>query len=119
MAEIGSVLTRLAELAEQSANGVFSNVQRSNLQLEFTALTAEIERIAVTTEFNGVNLLSGTSTTVFQVGFDGQETSRISFSSTQATLESLGLAAPGGFYTNLFIACWNSRSIAGSFTSSA
>ena len=95
MEQIGNVLTRLAELAEQSANGVFSNVQRSNLQLEFVALTSEIERIALTTEFNGVPLLSGTSTTIFQVGFDGQPTSQISFSSTEATLAALGLAPSG------------------------
>jgi len=95
MEQIGNVLTRLAELAEQSANGVFSNEQRSNLQLEFIALTSEIERIAVTTEFNGLTLLSGVGTTVFQVGFDGQSTSQISFSQTQATLASLGLAATG------------------------
>src|SRR5574344_2854609 len=56
--QITTVLSRLAELAEQSANGVYSTDQRSALQLEFTALLSEVERIAYTTEFNGLNLLS-------------------------------------------------------------
>ncbi len=95
MEQIGNVLTRLAELAEQSANGVFSNTQRSALHLEFLALSSEIERIALTTEFNGVNLLSGGAQTVFQVGFDGQTTSQVSYSAVSATLASIGLAVEG------------------------
>lgn len=43
--EISGVLSRLAELAEQSANGVFNTTQRSALQNEFTALTSEIESL--------------------------------------------------------------------------
>jgi len=93
--QIGGVLTRLAELAEQSANGVYGNVQRSALQNEFTALTQEMERIALTTEFNGLKLLSGNSEIVFQVGFDGTSLSQVSFSGVQATLQALGLASAG------------------------
>ena len=70
LGEIGNVLSRLAELSEQSANGVFSTTQRSALQNEFTALGSEIERIAVTTQFNGVKLLSGSANITYQVGFD-------------------------------------------------
>jgi len=92
LADIGNVLTRLAELAEQSANGTFSVTQRSALQNEFTALGSEIERIAVTTEFNGVKLLSGNSNLVLQVGFDSTSTSQIAFAGVQGTLVSLGLA---------------------------
>jgi len=95
LAEIGNVLSRLAELAEQSANGVYSNSQRSALQNEFTALASEIERIASTTVFNGVALISGGATTVLQVGFDSGSTSQISFAGVQGTLASLGLASSG------------------------
>ncbi|MCB0330308.1 MAG: flagellin FliC [Bdellovibrionales bacterium] len=95
LGEIGNVLTRLAELSEQSANGVFSVTQRSALANEFVALASEIERIAVTTEFNGVKLLSGNSTLTLQVGFDSTSTSQISFTGVQGTLNSLGLAASG------------------------
>jgi flagellin len=93
LGEIGNVLSRLAELAEQSANGVFSTTQRSALQNEFTALSSEIERIAVTTEFNGVRLLSGNANLVLQVGFNSQSTSQISYTGVQGTLAALGLAA--------------------------
>lgn len=92
LSEIGNVLSRLAELSEQSANGVFSTTQRSALQNEFVALGSEIERIAVTTEFNGVKLLSGNSSLVLQVGFNSQSTSQISYTGVQGTLTSLGLA---------------------------
>lgn len=93
LGEIGNVLSRLAELSEQSANGVFSVSQRSALSNEFVALASEIERIAVTTEFNGVKLLSGNSTLVLQVGFDSGSTSQISYTGVQGTLYALGLAA--------------------------
>lgn len=93
--QITNVLSRLAELAEQSANGVFSNQQRSALQLEFGALMSEVERIAMTTEFNGLKLLSGGHEVSFQVGFDGSSMSQIVFSGVQATLGAIGLAQAG------------------------
>jgi len=95
LGEIGNVLSRLAELAEQSANGVYSNNQRSALQNEFSALASEIERIAITTVFNGVRLLSGGAATVLQVGFNSGSTSQISFTGVQGTLAALGLASSG------------------------
>ena len=95
LGQIGDVLSRLAELAEQSANGVFSTVQRSALSNEFVALSSEIERIAVTTTFNGVKLISGGNNLTLQVGFDSSSTSQISFTGVEGTLQSLGLAATG------------------------
>ncbi|MCC6952541.1 MAG: flagellin FliC [Deltaproteobacteria bacterium] len=93
-----NVLTRMAELADQSANGVYSTTQRSALQLEFRALASELQRIAETTEFNGLTLLSGTTDVVFQIGFDGQSHSQVSFSSVESTLGSLGLGGVGNAY---------------------
>lgn len=90
--QIGNVLGRLAELSEQSANGVLDNSQRSALDNEFRALTSEIERIAYTTTFNGLRLLSGGGEVVFQVGFDGTSLSRVTYSGVEATLAALGLA---------------------------
>lgn len=90
--QISQVLTRLAELSEQSANGVFSATQRSALSNEFVALASEIERIAITTEFNGVKLLSGGNQVQLQVGFNSASTAQISYSGVQGTLASLGLA---------------------------
>jgi len=95
IAQIGNVLSRLNELAEQSANGVYGNSQRSALQNEFNALTSEIERIAFTTTFNGLRLLSGGGQVVFQVGFAGDSLSQVTYSGVEATLAALGLATAG------------------------
>jgi len=95
LSEIGNVLARMSELAEQSANGVLTTSQRSALQSEFTALGSEIERIANTTSFNSLTLLSGGAQVDLQVGFDSGTNSRISFSGVEGTLASLGLASTG------------------------
>jgi flagellin len=71
-------------------------VQRSALQAEFATLGSEVERIAVTTTFNGVSLLSGSQQIAFQVGFDGASTSQIILDQAGgATLQRLGLAGTG------------------------
>ncbi len=101
--QIADVLSRLAELSEQSANGVYSNTQRSALSNEFLSLTSEIERIAITTEFNKLKLLSGGGEVVFQVGFDGQSTSQVSYKGVAATLTSLGLADENSSIVNVSI----------------
>ncbi|MEY4668973.1 MAG: hypothetical protein RL518_1672, partial [Pseudomonadota bacterium] len=93
--QINDVLIRLAELAQQSANGTATNDQRSALQNEFTALMQEVERIAHTTEFNGLMLISSSQSLTFQVGFDGSSLSGITYSGIQATLSSMGLAPVG------------------------
>ena len=93
--QMGSVLTRMAELGEQSANGIFAPTQRSALQQEFAALASEIERIAFTTSFNGLNLLSGGASIALQVGFNSTSNSQISFTGVQGTLASIGLANSG------------------------
>jgi flagellin len=95
LSEIGNVLSRMAELSEQSANGTLTTVQRSALDSEFGALASEIQRISVTTAFNGLNLLSGGAQVSLQIGFNSASTSQISFSGVQGTLASLGLAASG------------------------
>jgi flagellin len=110
MNEITNIMTRLAELAEQSANGVFSTGQRSALDLEFQALSSEMERIAITTTFNGLNLLSGGQSVNFQIGFDGSSNSQITYSGVAATLADLGLAAAG---TSTMLFSINDSSVAG------
>jgi len=95
LGQVGNVLSRLAELAQQSANGVFSPTQRSALSNEFVALASEIERIATTTEFNGVRLISGGNALTLQIGFNSKSTSQISYVGVQGTLAALGLANTG------------------------
>lgn len=93
--QMASVLTRMAELAEQSANGVLGVEQRSALAGEFVALGSEIQRIAETTSFNGLSLLSGGATVSLQIGFDSQLNSRIDVTGVDGTLEAIGLAQTG------------------------
>ena len=95
VSQIGNVLNRMAELATQSSNGVVDIVQRSALQNEFTALSSEIERIAVTTKFNGLNLLDGQKDVVFQIGFDGKSTSQLTYGAVDVRLAGMGLANTG------------------------
>ena len=64
MTEVHSMLNRMVELADQSANGTYDNaVDRANLQKEITSLKSEIDRIADSTNFNGINLLDGSLST--------------------------------------------------------
>ena len=72
LTEVHSMLNRMVELADQSANGTYDNaVDRANLQKEIASLKDEIDRIADSTNFNGINLLDGslsTKTTTTLVG---------------------------------------------------
>jgi flagellin len=60
LTEVHSMLNRMYSLAEQSANGTYSNeTDRDQLQKEVTQLRQEIDRIADSTNFNGIKLLDG------------------------------------------------------------
>ena len=83
--EQSGILIRLRELASQAATGTVGSTERATIQLEFTALRNELDRIAMTTEFNGQKLIEGslassvTSTNhiLIQVGLDSTSYSRI------------------------------------------
>ena len=59
MNEITNILTRLRELTTQAASDTISNVERSYTNREYTSLVDEIERIANSTEWNGMKILQG------------------------------------------------------------
>jgi flagellin len=96
--QVAGFLQRLAELAQQAASGSYTNDQRLAMQGEFTALGSEIERIATTTVFNGVPLLSGGNSIVLQIGFDSKSTSQLVLAQPTATLAGLGLAGTGNSF---------------------
>ena len=83
--EQSGILIRLRELASQAATGTVGSTERATIQLEFTALRNELDRISQTTEFNGQKLIEGslastvTSTNhiLIQVGLDSTSHSRI------------------------------------------
>ncbi|MET0339369.1 MAG: flagellin [Polyangiales bacterium] len=62
------IMTRMRELAMQSANGTLGADERGMLNNEFAELSKEIDRIANTTEFNGTNLMAADTSFNFQVG---------------------------------------------------
>ena len=92
--EVSNILVRLRELSIQSANGSSSNQDRNTIKEEFDSLVGEINRIAQSTEFNGVKLLDGSASTVtFQVGINsiaGIDTLNVSLAPSLST--SLGLS---------------------------
>ena len=62
--EVHSMLQRMNELANQAANGSYSDgVDRASLQLEFTQIQEEIDHVAEHTDFNGMKLFDGTGGT--------------------------------------------------------
>ena len=99
LGEVGNILSRLAELASQAANGTLSTTQRSVVSNEFVALSSEIERIASVTEFNGIKLLSGSSNIVIQVGTGSSSSSQIGYTNQLATLAGIGLGNGAGALT--------------------
>jgi flagellin len=96
LGEVASILSRLAELASQSANGTLSAAQRSVVSNEFVALGSEIERISKVTEFNGIQLLSGSSEIMVQVGTGSTTSSQVMYRNQISTLAGLGLGGAGG-----------------------
>ncbi|MZH02942.1 MAG: flagellin FliC [Nitrospinae bacterium] len=82
--QVGSLI-RLKELATQGASGTIGQFERQTLQLEFSSLVAEIDRIAATTEFNGRTLLDGSLSQAIQsseqasvqIGINSATSSRI------------------------------------------
>lgn len=87
----GDVLQRIRELAVQSSNATNSASDRQALNAEVGQLTAELDRIAKSTEFNGSKLLDGTfGTATFQVGANAGQT-------IQATTANFSTNQYGGF----------------------
>jgi flagellin len=89
------LLTRMRELAMQSASSGVGNTERGYIQTENTALLTEISRIANAAEFNGQALLNSAATSLtFQVGIRNVAANdQISVSTVDATAATLGVNA--------------------------
>lgn len=71
----GDILQRIRELSVQSINGTNSGSDRQALNNEVSNLVAELDRIAGTSEFNGLKLLNGSSgSSTFQIGANANQT---------------------------------------------
>jgi flagellin len=94
MGEINGLLTRMRELAVQSANGgTMTSTERGYIDQEFQLLESEINRIVNVTEFNGQKLIDGSmsSGVDFQVGMNNTTDDRIQLSVADSDSTALGL----------------------------
>jgi len=93
--ETQDVLHRIRELAVQSANGIYTDEDRLYIQIEVSALVAEVDRIASHAQFNGMNMLTGRfgrdSGTImqFHIGANMDQNTRVYIG--EMTASSLGV----------------------------
>jgi flagellin len=116
--EQAGILIRLRELSSQASTGTVGSTERQTIQIEFTALSNEIDRIANTTEFNGQRLIDGSlSSTVtssnqilIQIGLDSGADSRINLNqqidltavtASSLSIDSLSVTSAAGALTAL------------------
>ena len=102
--ETSDILQRIRELAVQSSNGLYSDEDRAMIQVEVSQLIAEVDRIASSAQFNGMNMLTGHFgkdggiEMTFQVGANADQ--RISINIESATSAALGLTGIQGEESN-------------------
>jgi len=94
------ILQRIRELAIQSSNGIYTAEDRMQIQVEVSALVSEVDRIASTGQFNGLNMLTGrfakpagsnipTASMWFHVGANMDQRTKIFIGTTSS--KALGL----------------------------
>jgi flagellin len=85
LTETHAMLERMTTLATQAANGTYATggdtfgdtTARQNLQAEIDELVKEIDRIASSTEYNGINIINNQNTKQFQIGTTSSETLKL------------------------------------------
>jgi flagellin len=110
--ETTDILQRIRELSVQSANGIYTDEDRMQIQVEVSQLVAEVDRIASSAQFNGLNMLTGryaqnsvaNETMLFHVGanmdqrmtaYVGTMTAQaLGLRTTQGTDEIMSLSTP-------------------------
>ena len=108
--ETTDVLQRIRELAVQASNGVYSDEDRMQIQVEVSQLVAEVDRIASSAQFNGMNLLTGRfakdsdTAMQFQIGANVDQNIRayigtmtaqaLGLTSIQGTDERISISSP-------------------------
>jgi len=96
MNEIANILVRFRELSIQSASDTVSDRERTFIQKEVQELALETDRIAQSTQFNGMNLLNGEGNVLeFQVGINNNpdlDRYKFNMNETNVTADKLGVA---------------------------
>jgi flagellin len=80
LGQVHTILTRMRELAVQSANGTYGSTDRANIVVEVQQLQAEIDRISASTRFGNIQMLNATSTVTLQVGVNNSAADQIAIS---------------------------------------
>ena len=100
--ETQDILQRVRELAVQSANGIYSDEDRMQIQVEVSQLVSEVDRVASQAQFNGMNTLTGAFATnsasgrvmQFQIGANVDQNTRVYIGTM--TAQALGLRGTQG-----------------------
>ena len=107
--ETTDILQRVRELAIQAANGIYSDEDRMQIQVEVSQLVSEVDRIASQAQFNGMNMLTGSfgrwdgaRTMQFHVGANVDQNVRVYIGTMTAT--ALGLKNANGDNEQISIA---------------
>ena len=114
--ETTDILQRVRELAVQSANGIYSDEDRMQIQVEVSQLVTEIDRIASQAQFNGMNMLTGSFAAEsdrvmqFQIGANMDQNARVYIGTMTAT--ALGLKGTQGDDQQVSIATPESANMA-------
>lgn len=100
--ETQDILQRVRELSVQSANGIYSDEDRMQIQVEVSQLVAEVDRVASQAQFNGMNTLTGSfaensvsgRVMQFQIGANVDQNTRVYIGTM--TAQALGLKGTQG-----------------------
>jgi flagellin len=105
MNEQAGVVTRLRELAVQSANGALTGTERGFIDAEATALVAEITRISAVTQFNSVTMIANGAVAInMQVGLNATANDVIAVAFTGTDAATLGTSAGGAALSTIDLA---------------
>jgi len=88
--EIESILVRMREMSVQSANGTYSDDDRTNAQKEVDALIEEIDRIGNNTQFNRVNIAKEETEFTFRVGAQQEDADDVKITLASLLSKELG-----------------------------
>lgn len=86
LSQMHALLSRMRELAVQSATATVTDLDRTQANAEFTALSAEIDRLGTTTAYASIKLLDGNATAfILQVGANSADTMTVEFPNASLT----------------------------------
>ncbi|HZK19578.1 MAG TPA: flagellin [Treponemataceae bacterium] len=102
LSETTDILQRIRELSVQSSNGIYSEEDRMQIQVEVSQLVSEVDRIASQAQFNGMNMLTGRfaensltgDVMQFQIGANMDQNTRVHIGTMSS--EALGLTGAQG-----------------------